>query len=557
VPTLVVSALSTFDNKGLKKAKKEVSAFDKQIKSFAKVFATAFSVTALSKYSKAAVKAFMADEKAAKSLEQQLKNTGYQFSAPGVELYIANLQKSTGVLDDELRPAFQRLLTVTGSITKSQDALSTALNVSAATGRSLGEVTTALSRGFAGNTTGLSRLGAGLSKTLLKTGDMNKIMEELNTKFAGQAAARLDTYAGKMDLLKVASANASETIGKSLLDALAALGDDNSIEGLSKNMEDFGTATAEVITGLGIVAERLKKLTNIPGIGNIFDVKNIPVLGGYIGGLQQLGKNAMPQQDRGGQERTAGRVNAQQVRIEDKLSKAKALELSTLLKKNAIENKNVEELRKKFDLERIGINAALNSATDEETKLRLKSQLAILDNNDALAKKLLAELEAAEALKKLADQARLAGMTLEEFAIKQVRTLNAKIDDYVTNMVLDLVRDLNARISALLAKFNFTSPSGGGGGGGGGGDDGSDIIYTPAVQKLAIESTKILNNKIQDYLSNFPGFGVQKSSNQQSMDIRVTVDTTGSGDKLSQAIAESIQIATRNGYSTVPAGQGF
>jgi len=545
VPTLVVSALSTFDNKGLKKAKKEVSAFDKQIKSFAKVFATAFSVTALSKYSKAAVKAFMADEKAAKSLEQQLKNTGYQFSAPGVELYIANLQKSTGVLDDDLRPAFQRLLTVTGSITKSQDALSTALNVSAATGRSLGEVTTALSRGFAGNTTGLSRLGAGLSKTLLKTGDMNKIMEELNTKFAGQAAARLDTYAGKMDLLKVASANASETIGKSLLDALAALGDDNSIEGLSKNMEDFGTATAEVITGLGIVAERLKKLTNIPGIGNIFDVKNIPVLGGYIGGLQQLGRNAMPQQDRGGQERTAGRVNAQQVRIEEKLSKAKALELSTLLKKNAIENKNVEELRKKFDLERIGINAALNNATDEETKLRLKSQLAILDNNEALAKKYLMELEATEALRRLAEQAKLAGMSLEDFSIFKVKTLSNKIDTFIEDFAISAIRELNARIAATMAKINVAMPS---------------MPATPAPSSplasytvpQAIEKVQETNSRIQDFLSGFPGFSTQRSSTQAPMDIRLTID--GGSDKLSQAIAESIQVATRSGYSTVPAG---
>ena len=549
MPTLVVSALSTFDNKGLKKAKKEVSAFDKQIKSFAKVFATAFSVTALSKYSKAAVKAFMADEKAAKSLEQQLKNTGYQFSAPGVELYIANLQKSTGVLDDDLRPAFQRLLTVTGSITKSQDALSTALNVSAATGRSLGEVTTALSRGFAGNTTGLSRLGAGLSKTLLKTGDMNKIMEELNTKFAGQAAARLDTYAGKMDLLKVASANASETIGKSLLDALAALGDDNSIEGLSKNMEDFGTATAEVITGLGIVAERLKKLTTIPGIGNIFDVKNIPVLGGYIGGLQQLGRNAMPQQDRGGQERTAGRVNAQQVRIEDKLSKAKALELSTLLKKNAIENKNVEELRKKFDLERIGITAALNSATDEETKLRLKAQLAILDNNEAMAKKLLAELEAAEALKKLAEQARLAGMSLEDFGIFKVKSLSNKIDTFIEDFAISAIRELNARIAATLAKYDtklppvttgpmITGPSG--------------ATYTAAQSQAAVLDTRELNSRINDFLGGFATGGVQRSSSQSPMDIRVTVDA--GGDRLSQAIAESIQVATRSGYSQVPNG---
>jgi hypothetical protein len=531
VPTLVVSALSTFDNKGLKKAKKEVSAFDKQIKSFAKVFATAFSVTALSKYSKAAVKAFMADEKAAKSLEQQLKNTGYQFSAPGVELYIANLQKSTGVLDDELRPAFQRLLTVTGSITKSQDALSTALNVSAATGRSLSEVTTALSRGYAGNTTGLSRLGAGLSKTLLKTGDMNKIMEELNTKFAGQSAARLDTYAGKMDLLKVASANASETIGKSLLDALAALGDDNSIEGLSKNMEDFATATAEVITGLGIVAERLKKLTTIPGVGNIFDVRNIPVLGGYIGGLQQLGRNAMPQQDRGGQERTAGRINAQQVKIEDKLNKAKALELSTLLKKNAIENKNVEELRKKFDLERIGINAALNSATDEETKLRLKAQLAILDNNEALAKKLLAEMEAAEALKKLAEQARLAGLSIMDFALVQVRTLVSRI---------------NAQIELINAQFGMPSAA--------------PMVRAPGSPSQPASYFQDLASQLVGS-SAYAGLNASqiateraRESGNRSLDVNLVVSAP-SGDRFAQLMAESIQYAGRSGYSTSSVGQ--
>jgi len=523
VPTLVVSALSTFDNKGLKKAKKEVSAFDKQIKSFAKVFATAFSVTALSKYSKAAVKAFMADEKAAKSLEQQLKNTGYQFSAPGVELYIANLQKSTGVLDDELRPAFQRLLTVTGSITKSQDALSTALNVSAATGRSLGEVTTALSRGFAGNTTGLSRLGAGLSKTLLKTGDMNKIMEELNTKFAGQAAARLDTYAGKMDLLKVASANASETIGKSLLDALAALGDDNSIEGLSNNMEDFATATAEVITGLGKVAERLKKLTTIPGVGSLFNVKNIPVVGGYISGLQQLGRNAMPQQDRGGQERTAARASAQQRKLEAQVIKnavtLRKAENEQLKKKTA-----VDQLRDKFDLERIGLNAALNAAVDEETKLRIRSQLAILDNNEALAKKYLAELNAAENAAKLA--------ATYETALASIRSLISKINDFVLKQGGTPPTTAAPTYSFALSTAQATNEK-----------------IAAFENKVAIESTRELNSRISEFLSQN---NAQRSSSQAPMDIKVTVDA--GGDRLSQAIAESIQVATRSGYSTVPNG---
>jgi hypothetical protein len=62
----------------------------------------------------------------------------------------------------------------------------------------------------------------------------------------------------------------------------------------------------------------------------------------------------------------------------------------------------VDQLKDKFDLERIGLTAALNAATDEETKLRLRSQLAILDNNEALAKKLLAEMNGAKAADELA-----------------------------------------------------------------------------------------------------------------------------------------------------------
>ena len=231
MPNLIVSAVSTFDNKGLKKGTKEVSAFEKR---------------------------FMADEKAAKSLEQQLKNTGYQFSAPGVELYIANLQKATGVLDDDLRPALQQLLTVTGSITKSQEALSTALNISAATGKSLSEVSSALTRGYAGNTTGLSRLGAGLSKALLKTGDMEKITGALSARFSGQALGALDTYTKQMDALDIASANAKESIGKGLLDSLALLGGDKGIDSATKDMERFGVSIADSTYGLAKMLKTLK-----------------------------------------------------------------------------------------------------------------------------------------------------------------------------------------------------------------------------------------------------------------------------------------------------------
>jgi hypothetical protein len=410
VPTIVASVLSTFDNKGLKKGKKEVSAFEKQIKTFGKTFAAVFSARALFNYSKNAVKAFAADEKAAKSLELQLKNTGFAFSAPSVEYFIANLQKTTGVLDDQLRPAFQQLLTVTGSITKSQEALGVALNISAATGKSLTEVSAALTRGFSGNTAGLSRLGAGISKATLKAGDMDAILAELNTKFTGQSAARLTTYAGKMDLLKVASENVKEEIGKGIIGALDALSKDTSIEDTALKMENLGKTLADVITGVGVLIAELQKIPGVKQVtGALFDIS-------VFGSLARLARmNAQPAELPFNKQRSAGRISAQvfrtEVRQQKELDRLRALEIAKLKAKTEI-----DKLRDKFDLERIGLTAALNAATDEETKLRIRAQLAILDNNEALAKKYNAELEGAAAADKLSKSLNTAASFLDILA---------------------------------------------------------------------------------------------------------------------------------------------
>ena len=392
MPTLVVSALSTFDNKGLKKGKKEVSAFEKQIKSFGKVFAGVFSATALLNYSKKAVSAFMADEKAAKSLEQQLKNTGFAFSAPSVEYYIANLQKVTGVLDDELRPAFQSLLTSSGSITKSQEALNTALDISAATGKSLTEVSAALSRGFAGNTTGLSRLNAGLSKATLKSGNMEKILAELNQKFSGQAAARLDTYAGKMDLLKVAAANASEIIGKGLLDSLQVLAKDNSIENAGSAMEDFATDIANATYGMALLIAKTKEFLNLPGKSENLGgpLSFIPIIGPLLETVAKYGATeiAKPKSNFTYDLGASATKDIERANAILKGNKARATELKLLKEKNAL-----EALKMKYDTERIGLMLALNQATDEETRTRLAEKLAILDGNAAKAQLYLADTE--------------------------------------------------------------------------------------------------------------------------------------------------------------------
>jgi hypothetical protein len=506
VANIVVSALSTFNNKGLKKGKKEIGIFEKQVKSFQRTFLAAFSVTALTRFSKEAVKAFVADEKAAKSLETQLKNTGYQFSAPGVELYIANLQKATGVLDDELRPAFQQLLTVTGSITTSQEALNTAMNVSAATGRSLSQVTTALSRAYAGNTTGLSRLGAGLDKALLKAGDMDAIMGELNKKFAGQAQARLSTYAGQMDLLRVASENAKEEIGEGLLLALQAIGKDNSIDEVTRKMENLGKSTGKTIEGLGVLIGEIKSIPGAKTLGDIVFGTNIFNMLNKLAQENSKGRfPTAPARETPAQGRILAAQRKQEIKASQDLLKLKKQEVTTLKAKTAI-----DQLKDKFDIERIGLTKALNEATDEETKLRLRAQLAILDNNEAMAKKLLAEMEAAKALKELEEAARKAALAWGTFDPSRFRRgEEASMDSLTMLMALGA---LGGGTTGPISTGGITGTLGG-------------SIFDPSFARRG-----------------------------ESQDLRITVDTAATGDRFAALIAESLQIAQKSGVSYGIAG---
>ena len=522
---VVVSALATWNGKALKKGKQEVSVFDKQVQKLGRTFAGVFGTAAIVNFGKKSVQAFMADEKAAKALEQQLKNVGYQFSAPGVEKYIASLQQATGVLDDQLRPAFQSLLTVTGSITQSQDALNTALNVSAATGKSVVEVSQAIARGYAGQTTALSRLGAGLSKATLKSGDMNKIMDELNSKFAGQSAARLETYAGKMDLLKVSTENAKEEIGKGLLDALSMLGKDNSIQNATDLMDSFGRATADVIVGVGVLASKLEKLTSNRVGGALFNVRNIPVLGGIISGFQGIGAGERVRTAPSNKEgRSSSRIYTQQLRLE-----AKALKAATDLRKQ--ENTQLkaktelDKLKDKFDLERIGLAKALNDETNEEIKKRIEAKIAILDNNEALAKKINAELDAAKKAKDLADAFGNAATALTA-QIAKMQSMNDalinKINDKIaagaynpTGVNIPKINQLFPTPSGPLGNINYEVPIGSG-----------NPVYAPGVSPTPMSYA----------------------------DVRLTVDTSSTSDRFAQLIADSLLVSQRTGYSQSAAG---
>ena len=555
---VVVSALATWNGKALRKAKQDVSVFNKQLQGLARTFGVAFSATAIVAFSKQAVKAFAEDELAAKSLALQLENTGNAFRVTQVEDYIKSLEKTYAILTD-LRTPFKTLLNVTGSVDLAQRSLEAALNISAGTGENLNTVVGAISAGIRGQTKAIKGLNTGIDESILATGDMNKIMEALEARFSGQGAARLDTYSGKMDVLKKGADEAKKSIGKGLIDALTILGGDSSVAGLATDFENMGDNIAYATVEMAKLIKKFSDLVANPSfkagllalaIASKSPKALIAVMGiigtSAIGGALTSARTISPEQNS-----ALGKVRLLNARIEAKLSAAKKEEFRILNAKNAIENKNVEELKKKFDLERIGLTQALNLATDEETKLRLRAQLAILDNNEALAKKILAEMEAAEALRKLAEQAAAAGKSLEDFALFKVRALNTKIDDYLQKTALEMVRALNAQIAALIASL-------GGVGkitkGGGGGNDGGGVTIPLGAEYFQDLATQLVGT------SSYAGMNVSqiateraRESGNRSVDVNVRIDTP-SGDKFAQLVAESIQVAGRSGYSTAPNG---
>ena len=418
MPNLLVTATTRYDPKGLNKAKKDIKGFDKQIKALGKTFLGLFAAQKMLAFGKASVKAFAADDKAARLLLNTLENLGAGYAATNVEDFIAKLQNATGVLDDALRPALQTLLTATGDIQKSQGALALALDISANGVISLETATKALAKGFQGNTTSLGKMGGAVSKATLATGDMDKITAELTAKYKGSALTAARGYSGQMDKLAVASANAKETIGKGLLNSLTLLGGEGGIGSVTKAIDALSIGLSEAIVSTGMLIKELQKM---PVVGSyleriISNPLNLPSSalafgkGGMVDKYRDIGRSTVKT---GYGQQSPGERN-KSIAANAKLLAQRKLETDALTAKNKATKEELQlkkdqaaldELKKKFDLERIGILAALAKATDDETKARLQAMLAILDQNAAGVKsasenlaKIMADKAIAEAL---------------------------------------------------------------------------------------------------------------------------------------------------------------
>jgi len=305
IPKVKITFDADFDDlkKGIKGSQSEIETFSDKVGDFGKKAAVAFGVAAAAAAAYAiklgvdGVKAAIEDEASQNKLANALVNatgaTNAQIAA--TEDSILKMSLATGVADDKLRPALQRLAISTGDISKAQDLLTVALDVATATGKPLETVANAIGKAYDGNTAALGKLGIGLSAAELKTMTFTDVQQKLTDLFGGAAAANAETYQGKIAILKVSFDEAKETIGTGLLPMVTSLIDyiNNNVlpafnafalgfSGKGK-LKDGMTSTETAAFGFG---ETVKGLTT--SLTKMFGVFNSEANTGQSSGLGKM-----------------------------------------------------------------------------------------------------------------------------------------------------------------------------------------------------------------------------------------------------------------------------
>ena len=291
--TLTLALAADIDNlkKGLDDAEKVVNKSADQISDFGKKAALAFAAVgaAAVAFGVSAVRAAAEDEKARKSLEQTIRSNtkATEQQIAGLDDYISKQSIATATTDDVLRPAFARLVRSTSDVTKAQELLSLAQEISTATGKPLETVANALGKSFDGQNAALGKLGLGIDAATLKTMSHEQIMQQLKGTYNGFIANEATNAEFKFKQLTIALDETKEKIGVALLPIVKELAD-FFLETVVPNVQAFAaglTGEDGVVAGITAATEGAYNFgqTLIDVITFVITIKEeLLVLGGII-----------------------------------------------------------------------------------------------------------------------------------------------------------------------------------------------------------------------------------------------------------------------------------
>ena len=426
---IFVRIIGEFKDKEFKRAQKSTLGLTKQFNGLRRSATRAFAAVAGVSALKRSVQAFAAEDAASQKLTKSLDNLGLRFESSGVETFLEGLEKATAVSKEQLYPAFQQLASTTLSVAESQALLGTALDISAGTGKDLGSVVTALSRAYNGNFASLGKLQTSYTTAELEAMGFQEAMRALNTEFSGSAQAAANTYEGKIKKLNIAFGDAAEAIGEGVIDALEAIGSGNYDKGLER-IVGFGEAIADAFRGASKFLAYNKLLLSSFGMSRKeFEAAKLAIDSAFAG--------TDPAKQRTFMRERAKFLKAEQTQTE-KIRKDRE-KSAKLLEKEKNNQKIIAEAAKKFDMERIQIEAALQGKINDVEEYRLKLQRAILNENADMVIKYTGLLKEAEA------------------QAAELADLLARLPEFAENPFHDWPATI-ARIQYLLKELDFQIP---------------------------------------------------------------------------------------------------
>jgi hypothetical protein len=572
-PSVVINIAAEYTGKkAFSKAETATKTLTKSVKGLAGAFGIAFGARGAMQ----AVKAFAADDKAAKVLSKTLNNLGLAFADPAVKKFISELERQYGVLDDKLRPAYQMLLTSTGDYIKSQDLLRTALDLSALSGVDVVSVTADLSKAYQGNTRGLMKYQLGLSKAELAAMSFEEILAQVAKVSKGQAQLAADSYAGSLDKLTVAGANVAETLGKDLVDALAILGGEG---GLPKTLSLIESMSGAIGTAIIYAARFARVLDIITGSGAFnmlgdlnkafaeFEAQDKARAASKFAGTGMAtsyqGKKAQDAQALAAAKKI---TNENKKTAAAALATAKAKQLSLAIDKaNLALSKGADV----FDLDKIQLNAALIGQAEALGKATTGSQILAIANDvqrlkvkqdinaleDAIASKDTVAIEKATA--KLNEDLKILGALQKQDA--KLLDINRVLAGMKSTDLINL-SNLQAALD-LLAKFKFPTLTIPGVTTLGAATSNAGITFNPNQNKDRNYDLNVLGvgGDMPDSL-NAPVAGVDFNPNQNrdrnytNNVINVTAGVIGDENIIVDAVQNALNEIARRGYTTTYAG---
>lgn len=513
-----------------------------------KTVKTALIGVGVTAFAKSAISAFAAQEKQLNLFKNSLRTIGFEFATSDSLAFLNSLKLQYGVVDEQLIPAYQQLLTTTRSLAASQNLTNVALDIAARQNISVTQAADALSKAYLGNTKSINALDLGISKATLASGNFSAILKEITNITKGSAASAADTFAGKLAKIKVAADSAKVSIGAGLVEALMQISQSTDIDQLQGKIINFGNSAAETLANVGkaisdnivllksfaivlAAAFTVNKIAtfiaSVQAIVKVVKTLRNALLASAVArnflfnpigaaaltagmfaaiGLVTKGVEALSDSttratenllnlfgaskalgvggDQGGAAKYAEGAAARAA-ADAKAAAAAQLKATQAQTKALKDQAKLKKAQTLFDLDQIQILAALQGQVTEDEKLRLSLQLALIQGNASEAERLAAQLAIS--------QLQTTNLAL---AIAKLPSALNPFRDYPVD-VLEAINDINGiqkaldglkapKLSVIVDTIYTSSTLGGGGGGGGGGVGAATAPITSGLAGLGL-----------------------------------------------------------------------